>query len=86
MRADVTGLPVCVPDDVETTARGAAMLAAAGVGLHPSVAAAGVAMACPRGEPVHPHPERREVYDALHRRHRRLYAALKPLFDEEMAD
>ena len=30
IRADVTGLPVTRPDDVETTARGAAMLAASG--------------------------------------------------------
>jgi len=81
LRAHITGLPVCVPDDVETTARGAAMLAAAGAGLHSSVAEAGAAMACPRGEPVQPDPELREVYDALHRRHRELYAALKPLFN-----
>jgi xylulokinase len=81
LRAHITGLPVCVPDDVETTARGAAMLAAAGAGLHPSVAAAGAAMACPRGEPVQPDPELRGLYDDLHRRHRQLYDALRPLFD-----
>ena len=81
LRAHVTGLPVSRPDDVETTARGAAMLAAAGAGLHPSVAAAARAMAGPRGEPVQPDPELRDCYDALHRRHRRLYAALRPLFD-----
>jgi xylulokinase len=85
LRAHVTGLPVSVPDDVETTARGAAMLAAAGAGLHPSVAAAGAAMACRRGEPVQPDPELHEVYDDLHRRHRRLYAALRPLFDGDLA-
>jgi xylulokinase len=81
LRAHITGLPVSVPDDVETTARGAAMLAAAGAGLHPSVAAACAAMAGPRGEPVAPDPELREVYDALHRRHRELYSALRPLFN-----
>jgi glycerol kinase len=42
--ADVTGLPVVRPDFVETTALGAAMLAAAGVGLHPSLDAARTAM------------------------------------------
>jgi xylulokinase len=84
LRAHVTGLPVSVPDDVETTARGAAMLAAAGAGLYPTVAAAGAAMACPRGEPVQPDPELRGLYDDLHRRHRRLYAALRPLFDGEV--
>jgi xylulokinase len=85
LRAHVTGLPVCRPDDVETTARGAAMIAAAGAGLHPSVAAAGVAMACPRHAPVEPDPELRAVYDDLHRRHLRLYEALRPLFDPEVA-
>jgi xylulokinase len=85
LRAHITGLPVFVPDDVETTARGAAMLAAAGVGLHPSVAAAATAMAGRRGEPLLPDPELREVYDRLHRRHRRLYAALRPLFNGEPA-
>jgi ribulose kinase len=57
------------------------MLAAAGAGLHPSVAAAGAAMACARSEPVQPDPELHAVYDGLHRRHRELYAALRPLFN-----
>ncbi|HWF73415.1 MAG TPA: FGGY family carbohydrate kinase [Solirubrobacteraceae bacterium] len=81
IRAHVTGLPVCRPLDVETTARGAAMLAAAGAGLHPSVAAAAGAMAGPRAEPLQPEPELRAVYDELHARHLRLYAALRPLFE-----
>jgi xylulokinase len=85
LRANVTGLPVCRPDDVETTARGAAMLAAAGAGLHPTVAAAGRAMAGPRSAHVHGDPGLRGLYDDLHRRHRRLYAALRPLFDSEVA-
>ena len=80
IRADVTGLPVTRPDDVETTARGAGMLAAAGVGLHPDVESAGRAMASPRSEPLLPRPECREVYEELYRRHRALYAALQPLF------
>jgi xylulokinase len=81
LRAHITGLPVSRPEDVETTARGAAMLAAAGAGLHPSVAAAGAAMAGPRQPPIDPDPELRGVYDELHRRHRALYAALRPLFN-----
>jgi sugar (pentulose or hexulose) kinase len=83
LRAHATGLPVTRPDDVETTARGAAMLAAAGAGLHPSVAEAARAMAGPRSEPVLPDPELRDVYETLHRRHRRLYDALRPLFDTD---
>jgi xylulokinase len=81
LRAHITGLPVSVPDDVETTARGAAMLAAAGAGLHGNVAGASAAMAGPRGEPVQPDPDLRELYDAVHRRHRELYSALRPLFN-----
>jgi sugar (pentulose or hexulose) kinase len=81
LRAHVTGLPVSRPGDVETTARGAAMLAAAGAGVHPTAAVAARAMAGPREEPCLPDPELRDRYDALHRRHRRLYDALRPLFD-----
>ena len=77
----MTGLPVSRPDDVETTSRGAAMLAAAGAGWFGSVAEAGRAMASPRGEAVWPDDELRGVYDDLHDRHRRVYEALKPLWD-----
>ncbi|MDX6521064.1 MAG: xylulokinase [Gaiellales bacterium] len=80
IRADVTGLPATRPDDVETTARGAAMLAATGAGMHPDVRAAARAMAGPRLEPIMPDPECQAVYDQLYERHRALYAALRPLF------
>lgn len=42
--ADMTGLVVARPDDVETTARGAALLAAVGAGIYPDLAAAAAAM------------------------------------------
>jgi len=42
--ADILDLPVDRPADVETTARGAAMLAAVGSGLFPSLSAASAAM------------------------------------------
>jgi glycerol kinase len=45
--ADVTSLEVIRPDFVETTALGAAMLAAVGAGLHPSLGAAAAAMIGP---------------------------------------
>jgi hypothetical protein len=38
-------------------------------------------MAGPRAAPVEPEPDLRVIYDALHARHLRLYAALRPLFD-----
>jgi glycerol kinase len=42
--ADISGLPVVRPDFVETTALGAAMLAAVGAGLHDTLEAACAAM------------------------------------------
>ena len=80
IRADVTGLPVTRPDDVETTARGAAMLAAAGAGLYPDVRAAALGMAGPRREPLLPDPDRQAVYSDAYARYRSLYSALRPLF------
>jgi glycerol kinase len=45
--ADIADLPAVRPDFVETTALGAAMLAAAGAGLHPSLEAAAATMIGP---------------------------------------
>ncbi len=75
-------MPVSRPDDVETTARGAAMLAAVGAGMYSSVREAGHAMSAPRVV-VHSSRTRRTraVYDDLHGRYRELYDALRPLFD-----
>jgi glycerol kinase len=42
--SDMLMLPVSRPSDVETTARGAALLAAVGAGLHPTLAEASAAM------------------------------------------
>jgi sugar (pentulose or hexulose) kinase len=80
IRADVTGLPVTRPEDVETTARGAAMLAAVGAGVHWEVRTAAAQMAGPRRDHVLPDPERQALYADAHKRYRRLYAALRPLF------
>lgn len=80
IRADVTDLPVTRPMDVETTARGAAMLAAAGSGLHPDVPTAVERMAGTRRDPVLPDPDRHAVYTAAYQRYRDLYTAVRPLF------
>jgi xylulokinase len=80
IRADVAGLPVSRPEDVETTARGAAMLAAAGAGLHADVSTAVAQMVGPRREPILPDPERQAIYAGCYERYRQLYAAVRPLF------
>jgi xylulokinase len=80
IKADVTGLPVRVPVSVETTATGAAILAAVGAGVHATVAEAVQAFVAYRPEEHEPDPERREVYDDAYRRYRDVYFALKPVF------
>jgi glycerol kinase len=64
--ADITGLPVVRPDFVETTALGAAMLAAVAAGLHPSLEAAARAMIGPerRFEPAMDAGTRKRRLDA----------------------
>jgi xylulokinase len=80
IKADVTGLPVRVPRSVETTATGAAILAAVASGVHATVAGAVEAIVAFRPEEHEPEPERREVYDEAYRRYRDVFFALKPVF------
>ena len=81
IKADVTGLPVRVPTSVETTATGAAILAAVGSGLHASIADAVDAFVAYEQEERRPDPERHRAYEEAYRRYRELYFALKPVFE-----
>ena len=81
IKADVTGLPVRVPENIETTATGAAILAAVGSGVLPDVAAAVSAFVRYRPEEHLPDPEQGAIYDDAYRRYRDVYYALKPVFD-----
>ena len=80
MRADLTGLPVTWSADVETTSRGAAMLAAAGAGLHPDVPSAAAAMCRLSGREHEPDAACGERLEEGHRRYRELFDALSPSF------
>jgi xylulokinase len=80
IKADVTGLPVRVPTSVETTATGAAILAAVASGVHPDVAGAVAAFVSYRPEEHEPDPSVKAVYDEAYERYRRTYEALKPVF------
>ena len=81
VKADVTGLPVRIPENVETTAAGAAILAAVGAGMFPDVASAVAAFVAYRpGEHV-PDPDAHAAYEVAYRRYREVYFALKPTFD-----
>jgi xylulokinase len=81
IKADVTGLPVRVPETVETTSTGAAVLAAVGGGIQPSVAEAVKAFVRYRPEEHQPDEGRRAIYENAYRRYRDVYFALKPVFD-----
>jgi len=80
IKADVTGLPVRVPESVETTATGAAILAAVGSGAHATVADAVKAFVAFRPDEHEPDPAAREAYDEAYRRYRDVYYAMKPVF------
>ena len=80
IKADVTGLPVRVPANVETTATGAAMLAAVAAGLFSNVAEAASAFVDYQPQEHVPADDLRDDYDAAYRRYRDVYAALKPVF------
>ncbi len=82
LRADATGLPVGWSEDVETTARGAAMLAATGAGLHADVATAAGAMSRLAQEEHEPDPEGTKLLEEGYRRYRKLCEALEPAFAE----
>jgi sugar (pentulose or hexulose) kinase len=80
--ADVFGLPVVRPKSLESSTLGAAIIAAVGLGYHPTYEAA-VREMVEHEEPVLPIPAHAEVYAHLHKRvYQRMYAQLKPLFAE----
>ena len=83
IKADVTGLPVRVPTSIETTATGAAILAAVGSGLCPSVASAVATFVSYRPDEHAPDPANRGAYDDAYGRYRDVYFALKPVFERE---
>ena len=81
IKADVTGLPVRVPESVETTATGAAILAAVGSGVHATVSDAVKAFVAFRPEEHEPDAAARDAYDEAYARYREVYFALKPVFE-----
>ncbi|HEX2754397.1 MAG TPA: FGGY-family carbohydrate kinase [Candidatus Limnocylindrales bacterium] len=84
LTADIFGLPTGVPHTYETSGLGAAIDAAVGLGLHPSIDAAVGAMTR-LTRTIEPDPERQRLYDQLYRRvYRKMYDRLKPLYEDIM--
>lgn len=78
--ADVFNRPALRPAVRETSALGAAINTAVGLGLHADYASAVAAM-CHIGERFEPEPAAVQTYDALYKEvYRPLYARLKPLY------
>jgi xylulokinase len=76
IKADVTGLPVRVPRDVETTATGAAILAVLAAGDDEDAAAVTERFVAYESEEHEPDPARTARYEAAYDRYRDSYRAL----------
>jgi len=81
IKADVTGLPVAVPQITETTALGAALLALVGVGAYATLAEASERLVR-IVERFEPQPSAQAIYNESYRLYRQAYFALLPVFEK----
>lgn len=81
IKADVLNRPVSLPGAAIGAAMGDAIVAAAGAGLYPSIAAAVAAMVTP-GPVYQPQATTALVYDRFYRIYRELYPALRQSFHD----
>lgn len=82
LTADIFNLPVEKPHTYETSALGAAINAAVGLGYYTDFKSAIEGM-CRIGEVFHPIPKNVKVYDQLFNRvYRKMYSRLKPLYND----
>ena len=79
IRADLSGLPVQVPAQTDTSPMGGAMLAAVAAGIHPDLAAA-AALVGRAGETFEPDAGSQAEYDDAYLAYRKLFDCLKPMF------
>jgi xylulokinase len=81
IKADVTGLPVAVPQVCEAALMGAAVFAGVGAGLLPDITAGASQMVRIDGV-LEPHPDHHVRYTELHRVYKRLYPDLRDAFHQ----
>lgn len=81
IKADVTGLPVNVPEITETTALGAAFLALVGIGAYASLTEVSEHIVKIRGH-IEPDPVNAARYSEAYERYRQAYFTLLPVFEE----
>nr|MBA2599329.1 hypothetical protein [Actinomycetota bacterium] len=80
IKADVTGLTVRTPASVETTATGAAMLAAVAAGIARDVAEATTMFVSYRPEGYEPDDANRAAYEDAYALYRQVYGSLRNVF------
>ena len=81
IKADVTGLPVALPQTTETTALGAGMLGMVGTGLSSSLEEAAGQTVQIR-EVLEPNPKSQSVYEESYQLYLSTYRALLPVFEQ----
>jgi len=81
IKADVTGLPVALPQTTETTALGAGMLALVGAGLVPSLQEA-ASQTVQIVDVLDPDPHTQRIYEDYYQLYRSTYHSLLPVFDQ----
>jgi xylulokinase len=81
IKADVTGLPIALPQTAETTALGAGMLALVGAGLSSSLNEA-ASHTVQIVDVLEPNPESQRVYEEYYQLYLSTYRALLPVFDQ----
>jgi len=80
IKADVTGLPVQVPEITETTALGAAFLALIGTGAYATLTEASEQIVKIR-EQTEPDPATASMYAESYERYRQTYFRMLPVFE-----
>lgn len=81
IKADVTGLPIAVPQAIETTGLGAGMLALVGSGVVPSLDQAADQVVHIK-EILEPDPNAQQRYEDIYQLYRLTYNALLPVFEQ----
>jgi xylulokinase len=81
IKADVTGLPIALPQTTETTALGAGMLAMAGIGLSCSLEEA-ASQTVQIIDVLEPNQKSQNRYEEYYQLYRSTYNALLPVFDQ----
>lgn len=81
IKADVTGLPVALPQTIETTALGAGILGLVGIGAYASIPQA-ASQVVNIVETIEPDLERHALYEEYYRLYQSTYSALLPVFEQ----